>query len=66
MSEAEASRKRDKEKGKDEMISQMGTKDGMARYVKDKKGEFERLRREIMERDKMRLGNGADSPIEVE
>lgn len=48
------------------MISQMGTKDGMTKYVKDKKGEFERLRREIMERDKRRLGNGADSPIEVD
>ncbi len=48
------------------MISQMGTRDGMAKYVKDKKGEFERLRREIVERDKQRLGNGRDSPIEVD
>ena len=66
LSEAEASRKRDREKGKEEMISQMGTKDGMARYVKDKKGEFERLRREIVERDKKKVGNRRESAIEVE
>jgi len=67
LNEAEASRKRDRDKGKDEMVSQMGTRDGMAKYVKDKKREFERLRKDIMDRDERRkLGNGADRPIEVD
>ena len=48
------------------MIQAMGTKDGMAKYVKEKKGEFERLRKEIMERDKRSLGKERDSPIEVD
>lgn len=42
----------------------------MSQYAKDKKGEFERLRREILERDKKRRdsvrGTEVDSPIEVE
>ena len=48
------------------MIFQMGTKDGMADYVKESKGQFERLRREILERDKRKTGNGVESPIEVD
>ena len=48
------------------MLQEMGTKDGMERYVRDKKGEFERLRRDIIERDKKRAGMRADSAIEVD
>jgi E3 ubiquitin-protein ligase RAD18 len=60
----ETARQRDKEKGKEEKISDI------EQYAKDKKGEFERLRKEIMERDKKRIdaakGLGAESPIEVD
>ena len=66
MVEVELSRKRDRDKGRDEAVTELGTKDGMARYVKEKKGEFERLKREIVERDKKRMGTGRDSPIEVD
>ncbi|WVQ83529.1 DNA repair protein rad18 [Cryptococcus sp. DSM 104549] len=70
LSDAEASRKRDREKGKDEVVEQLGTKEGLEKYAKEKKGEFERLRREIMERDKRRKeeekGQGKESAIEVE
>ncbi|RXK38845.1 DNA repair protein rad18 [Tremella mesenterica] len=66
LNEAEASRRRDKEKGREEMASELKTSDGLARYAQDTKGEFERLRREIMERDKKRVGSGAEAPIEIE
>jgi E3 ubiquitin-protein ligase RAD18 len=70
LNQTEASRRRDKERGKDALGQQLGTKDGMDKYAKEKKGEFERLRQEIMERDKRRAqadkGSGADSPIEVD
>lgn len=67
---AEASRKRDKEKGKDDLVEQLGSKDGLAKYAQEKRSEFERLRKEIMERDKRRKaegkGSGRDSAIEVD
>ncbi|WVQ94330.1 DNA repair protein rad18 [Kwoniella sp. CBS 9459] len=73
LAESESSRRRDKEKGKDEVINQLASKDGLAKYASDKKGEFERLRREIMERDKRRKEadegkgrGGRDNAIEVE
>ncbi|KIR52239.1 DNA repair protein rad18 [Cryptococcus gattii Ru294] len=70
LAEAEASRKRDKEKGKDELVEQLGSKDGLAKYAQEKRSEFERLRKEIMERDKRRKaegkGSGRDSAIEVD
>ncbi|EIW69170.1 hypothetical protein TREMEDRAFT_69003 [Tremella mesenterica DSM 1558] len=66
LNEAEASRRRDKEKGREEMVSGLKTSDGLAKYAQDTKGEFERLRREIMERDKKRVGSGAEAPIEIE
>ncbi len=60
----EAARQRDKDKGKEEKIGDMN------QYAKDKKGEFERLKKEIMERDKRRAdsvkGSEAESPIEVD
>jgi E3 ubiquitin-protein ligase RAD18 len=70
LNQTEASRRRDKERGKDALGQQLGTKDGMDKYAKERKGEFERLRQEIMERDRRRAqadkGSGADSPIEVD
>lgn len=44
LTETEASRKRDKEKGKDALGEKLGTKGGMAEYARERKGEFERLR----------------------
>nr|XP_019049942.1 DNA repair protein rad18 [Kwoniella bestiolae CBS 10118]OCF28872.1 DNA repair protein rad18 [Kwoniella bestiolae CBS 10118] len=72
LSDSENSKKRDKEKGKDEMVNQLGSKDGLQKYAKEKKGEFERLRKEIIERDRKRReqeegkGRGRDNAIEVE
>ncbi|KAK6906910.1 DNA repair protein rad18 [Kwoniella mangroviensis CBS 8886] len=72
LSDMENSKKRDKERGKDEMINQLGSKDGLQKYAKDKKSEFERLRKEIIERDRKRKeqdegkGRGRDNAIEVE
>ncbi|WVR04084.1 DNA repair protein rad18 [Kwoniella sp. DSM 27419] len=72
LAEIESSRKRDKDRGKEDMVQQLGSKDGLQRYAKDKKGEFERLRREIIERDKRRKedeegkGSGRENAIEVE
>ncbi|WWC98883.1 DNA repair protein rad18 [Kwoniella sp. B9012] len=72
LSDMENSKKRDKERGKDEMINQLGSKDGLQKYAKDKRSEFERLRKEIIERDRKRKeqeegkGGGKDNAIEVE
>ncbi|WVQ63010.1 DNA repair protein rad18 [Kwoniella botswanensis] len=72
LSDMENSKKRDKERGKDEMINQLGSKDGLQKYAKDKKSEFEKLRKEIIERDRKRKeqedgkGGGKDNAIEVE
>ncbi|WVO17921.1 DNA repair protein rad18 [Cryptococcus depauperatus] len=70
LGEAEASRKRDKEKGRDEVIEQLGRKEGLQKYAQEKKAEFERLKREIMERDKRGKGSvkgdGVESAIEIE
>lgn len=43
----------------------MGTKEGVAKYVKERGGEFERLRREILARKEK--GEGKEGrPIEIE
>ena len=69
---AEGSRKRDREKGKDAAVEELGTGKGLQQYAKEKRSEFERLRQEIIERDRRRnaqgqeLGVGKDSAIEVE
>jgi E3 ubiquitin-protein ligase RAD18 len=64
LNETEASRKRDKDRGKDDAVQQLATSDGLAKYARDKKGDFERLRQDILNRSKK--GNGKDSPIEVD
>jgi E3 ubiquitin-protein ligase RAD18 len=70
LNEGEAARKRDRERGKDEAVQELGTAVGMAKYVKEKGGEFERLRKEIMERDKKKAvegaGKGRETAIEVD
>ena len=53
-----------KDKNKEEKISDM------AQYAREKKGEFEKLRRDIQERDLRRSaaaqGRGAESAIQVD
>jgi E3 ubiquitin-protein ligase RAD18 len=69
--ESESARRKDKDKGKEDAVQELGTVGGMAKYVKDKGVEFERLRREIMERDAKRgdgsgNGKGRETAIEVD
>jgi E3 ubiquitin-protein ligase RAD18 len=69
LNEIEASRKRDKEKGKDALGEQLTTKEGVAKYVKERGGEFERLRKEVLARDSQALARAkgqAGKPIEIE
>lgn len=59
----------------------LGSEEGMKEYVKSRGGEFERLRKSILDRDKAKMvkmggksgqvsplgqGGRADTPIEVE
>jgi len=58
---AEVARQKEKDKGKEDKIADID------QYAREKKGEFERLRRDILERDKRkREGLEAESPIEVD
>ena len=58
---AEVARQKEKDKGKEDKIADID------QYAREKKGEFERLRRDILERDKRRReGLEAESPIEVD
>ncbi|KAL7422752.1 E3 ubiquitin-protein ligase rad18 [Cryptotrichosporon argae] len=70
LADAESARRRDREKGRDEAVKELGTKEGLERYAVDKRVEFERLRREIMDRDARRVraqaGQGEECAIEVE
>ena len=51
-------------------MEKLGTKEGFQQYVKSSGGEFERLRKEIMERDAKRAkaakGLEANNAIEVD
>ncbi|KAK4687159.1 E3 ubiquitin-protein ligase RAD18, partial [Tremellales sp. Uapishka_1] len=70
LNEAEASRKRDKERGKDAMVEDLETKEGKERYALANKSAFDKLRRDVQERDRRRAekekGSGAETAIEVE
>ena len=71
LNETEASRKRDKERGRDEAVQKLGTKEGFDQYVKTQESEFERLRRDIIDRrnkaeSKPTKGLGVDTAIEVD
>jgi len=61
---AEAARQKERDKGKEDKIADID------QYAREKKGEFERLRRDIMERDKkkreMAKGLGTETAIEVD
>ncbi|ORX36409.1 hypothetical protein BD324DRAFT_591711 [Kockovaella imperatae] len=66
----EISKKRDKERGRDEAVENLKTTEGFAEHVRNSGAEFERLRKEIMERDAKRAkaakGLEASSAIEVD
>ncbi|EJT47043.1 hypothetical protein A1Q1_04286 [Trichosporon asahii var. asahii CBS 2479] len=64
---AEASRRKDKERGKDEEVEALQTSDGLKKYAAEHKSDFERLRQDILERKRRKSQGGLkDSPIEVE
>lgn len=62
----EASRKRDKDKGKDDEVDALQSKEGLKRHATDQKSEFERLRQQILNRKNKQSGSAADTAIEVE
>lgn len=70
MAETEAARKRDVDKGRVEAVEELKTVEGRSKYATDKRSEFDRLKQEIMERDKKRKsevkGVGVESAIEVD
>jgi E3 ubiquitin-protein ligase RAD18 len=70
LAETEASRKRDEDKGRLEAVEELKTVEGRSKYAQDKRTEFERLKQDIMDRDKRRKieekGAGVDSAIEIE
>lgn len=53
-----------------EAVEELKTVEGRSKYAVDKKSEFERLKQEIVERDKKRRleekGAGVESAIEIE
>lgn len=64
---AEASRKKDKERGKDDEVEALQTTDGLKKYAAEHKSDFERLRQDILERKRRKSQGGLkESPIEVE
>jgi E3 ubiquitin-protein ligase RAD18 len=70
LSETEAARKRDIDKGRIEAVEELKTVEGRSKYAADKRSEFDRLKQEIVERDRKRKaeekGVGVDSAIEVD
>ena len=57
LAEAEAARKRDKEKGKDALGEKLGTSGGMKEYARERRGECERLREVARRGMKGKSGN---------
>lgn len=70
LAETEASRKRDEDKGRLEAVEELKTVEGRSKYARDKMSEFERLKQDIVERDRKRKleekGAGVESAIEIE
>ncbi|KAL1410179.1 E3 ubiquitin-protein ligase rad18 [Vanrija albida] len=78
LAQIEGSRKRDKERGKDDEVGALQTKEGLRRHAQEQRSEFERLRQQIIDRRKAKAGGGGggtgtpsaglavDSAIEVE
>lgn len=62
LASSEQSRRRDREKGKEEEVEALKSKEGFVKHAREQKAEFERLKREIMARKR----GAVDSPIEVE
>jgi E3 ubiquitin-protein ligase RAD18 len=70
LNDAETAKKRDVDKGKVEAVEELKTVEGRSKYAQDKRSDFERLRQEILDRDKKRKeeekGVGVESAIEVD
>ena len=70
LNETETSRQRDRDRGRDEAVEKLKTKEGFAKHIEASGGEFQRLKREIMERDTKRVeaakGLKAQNAIEVD
>ncbi|WOO78901.1 Postreplication repair E3 ubiquitin-protein ligase rad18 [Vanrija pseudolonga] len=66
LAQIESSRKRDKDRGKDDEVGALQTKEGMHKHAQDQRSEFERLRQQILDRKAKKTGMAVDSPIEVE
>lgn len=70
LNDAETAKKRDVDKGKVEAVEELKTVAGRSKYAQDKRSDFERLRQEILDRDKKRKeeekGVGVESAIEVD
>lgn len=66
LAQIESSRKRDKERGKDDEVGALQTKEGIHKHAQDQRSEFERLRQQILDRKAKKTGMAVDSPIEVE
>lgn len=71
LAKSEESRKRDRERGKDEEVEQLQSKEGLAKHAREQRSEFERLRQDIMERKARKErgdpdGRALDTAIEVE
>jgi E3 ubiquitin-protein ligase RAD18 len=51
-------------------VEELKTVEGRSKYATDKRSEFERLKQDVVERDKRRKleekGAGVESPIEIE
>jgi E3 ubiquitin-protein ligase RAD18 len=70
LAENELARKRDIDKGRVEAAAELQTDEGRSKYATSHKSDFERLKQEIMQRDKKTKeggkGVGVDSAIEVD
>jgi E3 ubiquitin-protein ligase RAD18 len=66
LAEAESSRKRDKDKGRTGQVEELSTKEGLAKYAKNKAEDFDKLRRDIVGRERRTKGKGVETPIEVD
>jgi E3 ubiquitin-protein ligase RAD18 len=66
LNESESARKKDVERGRVEAVEELKTVEGRSKYAIDKRSDFERLRQEILDRDKKGKGVGVESAIEVD
>ncbi|GMK54538.1 hypothetical protein CspeluHIS016_0111240 [Cutaneotrichosporon spelunceum] len=71
LANTEASRRRDREKGKEDEVEALASKEGLAKHVREQRSEFERLRQDVLNRKARKErgepdGDRVDTAIEVE